>query len=386
MPNEELKITGFETFVAGNPWKNWVFICLNTTEGIQGIGEASLNGFALSTRSAISELQQYFIGKSAFNVKDIRRDMLLSVYSDGGQIHRSATTAVETACWDIIGKALGRPLYQLWGGPVRDYIRTYANGWYRTERDPESFSDRAKHAVELGYTALKVDPFGSVRGGFTRPEKELCLEIIKAIKNSIPGATDLFIEGHCRFDVPTAIELSYELGNLDVGWFEEPVAYWNTQGLTEVSQRSPVRIATGENLTKFSDFIELTKYTRNLVLQPDVMNLGGLEEARLVCDLGEALQIPVAPHDAQGPISKAMCLQLAALSPSITIQEDFELFNDPWTETLSSPLNRSEGYIAIPTNAGIGRSLNFDVISEHPYDENATLSLFSEGWEQREGS
>lgn len=385
MPNEELRITGFETFVVGNPWKNWVFIRIDTTEGIQGIGEASLNGFALSTRSAISELQQYFIGKSAFDVKDIRRSMLLSVYSDGGQIHRSATTAVETACWDIVGKAVGKPLYQLWGGSVREDIRTYANGWYRTERDPESFSARAKQAVDLGYTALKVDPFGSVRGGFTRPEKELCLEIIKAIKNAIPETTDLFIEGHCRFDVPTAIELSYALGNLDVGWFEEPVAYWNTQGLAEVSQRSPVRIATGENLTKFSDFIELTRHTRNLVLQPDVMNLGGLEEARLVCDLGEALQVPVAPHDAQGPISKAMCLQLAALSPSITIQEDFELFNDPWTETLSSPLNRSEGYIAIPTVPGIGRTLNFDVISEHPYDENATLALFSEGWEQRKG-
>ena len=385
MPCEELIITGCDTFIVGNPWKNWVFISLDTTEGIQGIGEASLNGFALSTQSAIHELQQYFIGKSAFDVKDIRRSMLLSVYSDGGQIHRSATTAVETACWDIVGKALGRPLYQLWGGSIREDIRTYGNGWYRTERDPESFAERAKNAIGLGYTALKVDPFGSTRGGFTKSGKELSLEIIKAIKDAIPENTDLFIEGHCRFDVPTAIELSYSLGNLDIGWFEEPVAYWNTQGLTEVSQRSPVRIATGENLTRFSDFIELTRHTRNLVLQPDVMNLGGLEEARLVCDMGEALQKPVAPHDAQGPISKAMCLQLAALSPAIGIQEDFELFNDPWTETLSSPLNRGEGCIFIPSDPGIGRTLNFDAISEHPYDENATLALFTEGWEQRQG-
>ena len=385
MPSDELIITGFKTFVVGNPWKNWVFISLDTHEGLQGVGEASLNGFALSTQAAITELQQYFIGKSAFDVKDIRRSMLFSVYSDGGQIHRSATTAVETACWDIVGKALGRPLYQLWGGSIRDDIRTYANGWYRTERDPESFSERAKYAINLGYTALKVDPFGSTRGGFTKSEKELSLSIIKAIKDSIPPTTDLFIEGHCRFDVQTAIELSYALGDIDVGWFEEPVAHWNIQGLTEVSQRSPVRIATGENLTKFSDFVELTKHTRNLVLQPDVMNLGGLEEARLVCDLGEALQVPVAPHDAQGPISKAMCLQLAALSTSITIQEDFELFNDAWTENLSSPLIRRDGYISIPSTPGIGRTLNFDVISEHPYDENATLSLFTEGWEQRDG-
>ena len=193
MPCEELIITGCDTFIVGNPWKNWVFISLDTTDGIQGIGEASLNGFALSTQSAIHELQQYFIGKSAFDVKDIRRSMLLSVYSDGGQIHRSATTAVETACWDIVGKALGRPLYQLWGGSVRDDIRTYGNGWYRTERDPESFAERAKNAIGLGYTALKVDPFGSTRGGFTKSGKELSLEIIKAIKDAIPENTDLFI-------------------------------------------------------------------------------------------------------------------------------------------------------------------------------------------------
>ncbi len=385
MPSEELIITGFETFVVGNPWKNWVFISIDTNEGIQGVGEASLNGFALSTRTTINELQQYFVGKSAFDVKDIRRSMLLSVYSDGGQIHRSATTAVETACWDIVGKALNRPLYQLWGGSIREDIRTYSNGWYRTERDPELFSESAKHAVNLGYTALKVDPFGSVRGGFNRAEKELSLEIIKSIRDAIPATTDLFIEGHCRFDVPTAIEISYALGDIDVGWFEEPVAYWNTQGLTEVSNKSPVRIATGENLTKCSDFLELTKHTRNVVLQPDVMNLGGLEEARFVCDLGEALQLPVAPHDAQGPISKAMCLQLAALSPAITIQEDFELFNEAWTNNLASTLDRNEGYISIPSTPGIGRSLNFDVISEHPYDEDATLALFTEGWERRQG-
>lgn len=378
-----LVITECETHVVGNPWKNWVFLTLDTDSGIQGVGEASLNGFALTTEAAIRELRQYFLGRSAFNIRSIRRDMLQAVYSDGGQIHRSATTAVEAACWDLVGKALGQPVYRLWGGTVRDRVRLYANGWYRTERDPEAFSESAMRAVDLGYTALKFDPFGATRGGFAPGERDLSLAIIRAVRETVPSCTDLFIEGHCRFDVPSAIELSYALANYDIAWFEEPVSHWNKAGLAEVARRSPVRVATGENFTRCQEFIELASLTRNLVLQPDVMNLGGLEEARQVCDLGEALELPVAPHDAQGPISKALCLQLAAYSSAISIQEDFELFNEPWTHHLSTPLTRCRGYAEVPDAPGLGRSLNFEAIAQHPYDARATLPLFEEGWERR---
>jgi galactonate dehydratase len=193
----------------------------------------------------------------------------------------------------------------------------------------------------------------------------------------------LFIEGHCRFDVPTAISLAAALADYDIGWFEEPVGHWNKRGLAEVAQRSPMRVATGENFTRLNEFVELTALTRNLVLQPDVMNLGGLEEARQVCELGEALELPVAPHDAQGPISKALCLQLAARSSAIVFQEDFEAFNEPWTHTLASPLDRQDGHVKIPDLPGLGRSLNFKAISQHPYDAQAVLPLFEEGWERR---
>ena len=383
MSGDRLIITGFETHTVGNPWKNWVFLVLHTSDGIQGIGEASLNGFTLTTDAAIRELQQYFVGRSAFDIRTIRRDMLQSVYSDGGQIHRSAVAAVEAACWDIVGKALNQPVYSLWGGRVRDSIRLYANGWYRTERDPEAFAERAEAAVNLGYTALKLDPFGATRGACTGAERDLALSIVKAVRKVLPPTSDLFIEGHCRFDVPTAIELASAMADYDVGWFEEPVSHWNTAGLAEVARRSPVRVATGENLTRVSDFVELTAQTRNLVLQPDVMNLGGLEEARRVCELGESLELPVAPHDAQGPISKALCLQLAANYFAVTIQEDFEAFNEPWTHALASPLEKQDGYVRIPELPGLGRSLNMEVVAQHPYDPEAALALFEEGWERR---
>jgi galactonate dehydratase len=379
------KITGYETAIVGNPWKNWFFLKLETDDGVIGYGEASLNGFPQTVEMAVRELQGYFMGKSAFEVNKILPNMLSGVYSDGGQIHRAAMAAVEAACWDIVGKSNGRPLWDLWGGRVRDQIRLYANGWYQEERIPEAWASRAVAAIKMGYTALKFDPFGESKGAMSIKERDLSLEIVRAVKDAVPPETDLMIEGHCRFDVPTALLLAHRLTEFDVLWFEEPVSHRNVRGLIEVAQRAPVRIATGENFTTFGEFFELCSGSLNLVLQPDVANLGGLKAGRQVCELGEALNIPVAPHDAQGPLSKALCLQLAAISPAILIQEDFEEFNPEWTRTLATSIEKKDGGAIIPDSPGIGRSIHWETLAEHPYDPDATLTLFQAGWEQRTG-
>lgn len=380
------RIASYSSAIVGNPWKNWFFIRLETQNGLQGFGEASLNGFAKTVETAVSELKGYFIGKSPFDVTKIVNDMLLGVYSDGGQIQRSAVAAVEGACWDIIGKFHQRPVWDLWGGRVRSRIPIYANGWYRRERSPESFAECAKEALEHGFTALKFDPFGEVRGGVDSREQQLSLGIVRAVREAVPPETDLMVEAHCRFDVPTALSLVRELQQFGISWFEEPVSFRNLRGLIEIARKSPIPIATGENFTSFVEFFELCGGTQNLVLQPDVMNLGGLKAARQVCELGEALDIPVAPHDSQGPISKAMCLQLAAISPAVRTQEDFEPFNKPsWTQTLASNIARDGSNAIIPDLPGLGRTLYWDKLAEHPYDPNATLALYESGWETRTG-
>jgi len=379
------KIVSYDTLLVGNPWKNWLFLRLTTDTGFEGFGEASLNGFVRTVDKAISELQDYFMGKSAFEIGPMVRNMQSGVYSDGGQIHRGAIAAVEAACWDIVGKSLGQPLWNLWGGRVRDKIPLYANGWYQTERDPEAFANKAKEAVAMGYRALKFDPFGEARGFLGTGERSRSLGIIRSVRDAVPAHTELMVEGHCRFDVPTALLFARELQEFDVLWFEEPVSFRNLRGLVEVAQRSPVRIATGENFTAFGEFFELCQASRNFVLQPDVSNLGGLMAARQVCELGESLDVPVAPHDAQGPISKALCLQLAAISPAIIIQEDFEEFNPEWTRQLASRVDKHEGMATIPDSSGLGRTMYWEKLSEHPYDPGATLTLYEPGWEQRTG-
>ena len=380
-----MKIASYTTAIVGNPWKNWLFLRLETDAGTEGFGEASLNGFVRTVETAISELERYFLDRSPFQVTAMARDMLSRVYSDGGQIHRGAIAAVEAACWDLVARALDQPLWNLWGGRVRDQIPLYANGWYQTERDPDSFASRALKVVAMGYTAMKFDPFGNAKGGLESKEVRRSLDVIRTVREAVPPEADLMIEGHCRFDVPTALVLARELAEVGVAWFEEPVSFKNPRGLVEVAQRAPVRIATGENLTDFKEFIELCHGSQNFVLQPDIANLGGIKAARQVCELAESLEMPVAPHDAQGPISKALCLQLAAISPAVVIQEDFEEFNPAWTRSLASPVDKSEGQARIPDTPGLGRTLNWESLSEHPYEPTATLELYEAGWERRAG-
>lgn len=379
------KILEYQTTIVGNPWKNWCFLKLITEEGVEGFGEASLNGFARTVEVSISELSDCFVGKSVFDINKITYQMLTGVYSDGGQIHRSAIAAVDAACWDIIGKVNNRPIWELWGGKVRDQIPLYANGWYQADRNPESFSRSALDALKKGYHALKFDPFGDTHVETNTKELRLSLDIIKSVRDTVPPEIELMIEGHCRFDVSTSLMIANVLGDYGITWFEEPVSFRNKAGLVEIARNSPVPIATGENFTSFIEFNELCSGTQNLVLQPDVMNLGGLKAARQVCELGESLDIPVAPHDAQGPLCKALCLQLAAISNSVRTQEDFESFNPEWTQELASPIDKRDGLVAIPDLPGLGRTLRWEHLKEYPYDPRATLALYESGWEQRKG-
>src|SRR5690348_8245617 len=139
-----MRITNVETFIVGNPWKNWVFARLDTDEGIYGIGEATLNAFAKTVEAAIHELKPMYVGMDPFQIETIVQRMTRDVYSDGAQIHMSAVAAIEVACWDIVGKYLNQPVYNLLGGRCHEKVRAYANGWYRGERTVENFQQLAR--------------------------------------------------------------------------------------------------------------------------------------------------------------------------------------------------------------------------------------------------
>ena len=381
-----MKITNYQIYIVGNSWKNWLFLRIETDTGIIGIGEGSLNGFTRTVENAIHELDKFFLGRDPYDYDKIREDMLYGVFSDGGQIHRNAVSAVESACLDIIGKKEKKPLYRLFSNKVKDRIKLYANGWYRHEREPKLFCESAREVLKKGYRALKVDPFGNSRGEISNYEETKSYEILKAIRSVLPCDFDIFVEGHCRFNYDTALRIANNLKKFNIFWFEEPLLnHMDMKGLLRLAKESEVRIASGENITNPYQFeILLEEAPTNFIIQPDILNIGGFRFAKDVCNFAKERNINIAPHDAQGCFSKALCVNLAACTENVFIQEDFEEFNIPWTKEIYRPnYEKENGEIVIKDKHGLGIELDFDLIKKYPYDTENVILLYKEGWETR---
>jgi galactonate dehydratase len=379
-----VRITGIETFIAGNPWKNWVFARVNTDEGLHGIGEGTLNYFGRTVETAIHELTPLVTGMDPFQVETITQRLTRDVYTEGAQIQMCAVAAIEIACWDIIGKACKQPVYNLWGGRCHEKLRAYANGWYRGPRTPDDFAGKAQIVASRGYTALKFDPFGSTWRTLPRREFDLSLDIIRAVRDAVGDSVDLLIEGHSRFNTATAVEFAMAMAPLRPMWFEEPVPHTNIDAMIEVARRSPVPIATGESFSNKQQFAELLKHECVSILQPEPLNLGGLFATRKIADMADAHYGMIAPHSAQGPVCSAACVQLNASLPNFLIHEIFDEFNEPWeAEIVTNPVKVVNGYIDIPDRPGLGIDLNIEEIAKHPYQPEYYLPLFKPGWERR---
>jgi galactonate dehydratase len=380
-----MRITSIDTYIAGNPWKNWLFAKVSTDEGIHGVGEGTLNYVAKTVEAAIHELKPLIIGMDPFQVEIISQRLIRDIYTEGAQIHMCAVAAIEIALWDIIGKATRQPVYNLWGGRCHEKLRAYANGWYRGPRTPESFAEKAKKVASRGYTAMKFDPFGSSWRMLSRYDFDLAVDIIRAVRDAVGPSVDLLIEGHCRFNVPTAVEFAEAIHQFRPTWFEEPVPHTNIAAMVEVARRSPVPIATGESLSSRQQFAELLKHEVVNILQPEPLNLGGLFNTRIVAGMTDAHFGVIAPHSAQGPVCSAACVQLNASIPNFFIHEIFDEFNEPWEkEIVTNPVVVVNGYIDVPERPGLGIDLNIEEIRKHPYQQENYLPLFKSGWEKRE--
>lgn len=382
-----MKITKINTHIVGNPWKNWGFVTVETDEGITGVGEGTVNFFGKTTAQAVEELAPHVLGLDPFQTELVTQRLIRDVYSEGGQVHLSAVCAIEVACWDIMGKALNQPIYNFLGGRIHNKVRAYANGWYRGERKPEMFHERAKEVVARGYTALKFDPFGSEWRIMDPYQEALSLDIIAAVRDAVGPNVDVMVEGHNRFSPAIAIKLAERMAPYKPTWFEEPVAHLHIGAMVEVARRSPVPIATGESLTSVHQFAELLSHNVVSILQPEIHHLGGLLNAKKVCGMVDAFYGVVAPHNAQGPVSTAMCLQLAACTPNFFVQEIFDEFNVEWEKDLVDVSTEVvDGYIEIPDRPGLGLALDLEECAKHPYEPTCFLPLFKSGWEKRESN
>jgi len=383
-----MRITDIITYKVSAGWKNWLFIKVCTDEDIHGIGEATINGFIKTTEASVHELKNLAIGKDPRQVTAIARKIIGTI-QDAGHIHRLTMAAIEVACWDILGKSLNVPIYQLLGGKVRDSVPAYANGWYRAERNPESFVAAAENVVTKGFHALKLDPFGQSRDFLNEDELQEAYNILKAIRQRFGPKLKILIDVHCRFTPAEAVRIACRMQDLDLFWWEEPTTAERECLTNEVARQSPIRVATGEQFDKIGKFFTLAEGGGVSIWQPETMSLGGIINTMAVAHLAEANGAWIAPHQSGGPVATAVCLQLAACIPNFLIQEHFDAFNDPWTRELvtwTPTIDPKNGHLSLPSRPGLGLDLNLDVVKQHPYDPAAFLDTTQPGWEKRLGT
>jgi galactonate dehydratase len=382
-----MRITRATTYIVGNPWKNWLFVRLDTdVDGLYGIGEGTINGFAKTTEAAIHELAGRYEGFDPFQIETILQRMTRDLYSEGGQVHMTAVAAIEVACWDIIGKVTNRPIYDLIGGRYHQSLPTYANGWYAGPRTPESFAERAQLVMDKGYKALKFDPFGAAWRTMSPEDRHLSIDIVRAVRETVGPNIQIMIEGHCRFSVAEAVWVGDAIAEFEPTWFEEPTAHQNIASVVEVARKINVPVATGESFSSVHQHAELLSHNAVHILQPEPGSMGGIWRTRQVCAMADAFYGVVAPHNAQGPISTATCIQISASCPNLLTQELFDEFNVSWEHDLvTNPATVVDGRLQIPDGPGLGTDLNWAELDKHPYQASNFLPLFAVGWERREG-
>jgi galactonate dehydratase len=310
--------------------------------------------------------------------------MLRNDYERAGATVMSGISAVEIACWDIIGKALGQPVYRLLGGAVRDRIKAYANGWYTVERSPEEFHAAAQRVVERGYLALKLDPFGA--GSYELPpaERRRAIALVEAVRDAVGPDVELLIEMHGRFTPATAISVARDLERFNPSWIEEPVPPENLAALEKVSRHVSIPVATGERIHVRHEFRELFERQAADIVQADITTCGGLLETKKISAWAESYYLLMAPHNVGGPISTAAALHLAATMPNFKIQEHFNDFAEANVKH-AAPGNPEvhDGFFALPQGQGLGVTLNEDLVREHPL-RDLHFHLFEEDWHLRQ--
>jgi galactonate dehydratase len=384
-----MRIAAIETYAVGAGWKNWLFVRVVTETGLHGIGEATLNGFIRTTEAAIRELEHLAIGQDPRRITALAKRLLDSVSLDGGHIHRTAIAAIETACWDILGKSLGAPVHQLLGGRVRDSVLGYANGWYRTERTPEAFLEAARGVLAKGFRAFKLDPFGTAQGFIDAPDLDLAYDIVRTLRDKLGRHIHILIDVHARFTETEALRAARRFADLDIYWWEEPTSRDRQETVHSVAAQSPIRVATGEMYDTVGQFYTLAERGGVNIFQPEPMSLGGIGNTLAVANLALAHGSWIAPHQSGGPVATAVCLQLAACVPNFLIQEHFDAFNEPWARDLvtwNPSIDSTTGHLSLPDAPGLGIDLNVEIAAAHPYDPRAYLNIFEPGWEKRLGS
>jgi galactonate dehydratase len=381
-----MRIVDVVTTVVGAPWRELTFVELVTQDGRRGVSEVRMVTKTDTLLACISELaDRHVVGTDPFDRETLAFNIQRAEYGRPGEVTQSALAAFDIACWDLIGQELDVPVWKLLGGRYRERVRAYANGWYQNGRDPAAIAEQAGDVVARGYTALKLDPFGSASVGLAPAEQRRSLELVAAVRAAVGPDVQIMIEMHGRFSPAAAAEIAAELEPFAPAWLEEPVPFDSPTGLARVRSATRRPIASGERIHLLSDFCALIEQGLVDIVQADLTHFGGFTGLRRLAGWAEAYELPLAPHNVCGPVGTAANVHFAVATPNHLILEHFNDFADPWVSELvdtAPAVDPVDGCFSVPTGAGLGVRLDHDACAEHPRT-HAGIFLFSDGWERR---
>ncbi len=392
-----MKIKEYRVFVVENPPPHyggayWTFVKLITDSKIEGIGEVySLPFHPRVVEKMISDIcERYVIGHDPFQIEQLWRRVYSSGYSQRSDLSlMGILSGIETACWDINGKALEKPVYELLGGLVHPKLRTYtylypdhndedrlynypeADEKRNVYNDPDLAAEAAVKYADQGFTALKFDPVGPYS---VYDPRMLSLEsmdraerFVRQIREAVGNRCDLLFGTHGQMTPESAIRLAKKIEPYDPLWFEEPVPPENLEAMKRVAESTSIPVATGERLATKYEFAQVLQKQAAGILQMALGRVGGLLEAKKIAGMAEAHYALIAPHLYCGPVEGAANIHLDACSPNFLIQEGIEKWDGFHTKILKKPIQWEEGYVIPPSEPGLGIELNEEVALQHPY-------------------
>ena len=361
-----MQITNISTVATAGGHANWLFVKVETDAGITGWGEASLENREISVQTEVAELAKGLVGRDPMAIERIWIDIHRGAYWSGGAVSMSALAGIDQALWDIKGKALGVPVYELLGGKVRDRLRAYANAWFEVGSDPAKYAEDALAMVELGFDAIKWDPFHGGTQMLSRQVEDDAFANIAAVRDAVGPEVDLCIEAHGRFNIVSAIRVGQRLEEFRPFFYEEPILHDNPDAMAEVSRAVRVPIACGERLLSRWEFRPLLERNCVRIIQPDICHAGGISELKKIATMAETYYVGVQPHNAGGPLSTLASIHLDASTPNFAIQEFFEPYRERYDQLLTHPIEVDAGRLVVPDRPGLGADIDEDAAAALP--------------------
>lgn len=397
-----MEITTAETFVVETPpphhgGYNWVFVKLGTDDGTEGIGEAYGVPFDPDLTAALIRdvAKRHVFGATPFDTETLRREIYVGSADVHTPHHPDLTTAaiisaVEMACFDIVGKAVGQPVYNLLGGQVHDELWSYT--YIYPEHSPDEtdsisdleniFSDperavaRAEDYVDMGFTALKFDPVTPMKPDFPQqiPLETLsqAAEVVRRLRGAVGDECELLVGTHGQLSTSSAIRFARKIEAHEPLWFEEPVPPENRAEMAKVARATAIPVASGERLATTYEFNDLLETGAASILQPATGRVGGILEGKKIAAMAETHYAHIAPHLYAGPVEAAANIHIDACSPNFLIQESIETFDGFHAALLEEPIEWDDGHVIPPSDPGLGVELDEDVATAHGRAESVS--------------